>query len=597
MKAPQLHLAWLILPASVLIASCGGEPTSAGPETVYTLSPPTWFEDGWSYYEVAPDGWSTLFGARFGFQLIDLRARRESPVRYLGRLHDVSAAVFDRDGNLVRLGTLDGQTGWYVASGEGPPRLSPLPPDAVPRWSPDGSRVAYHRRAETGLFVGPPQRPNRYDLGAVTGVSWSDSGEFVYALVLQADGLSSLMRVDVEDGTVETVAEGLDATPRFNSIGVSPDGRSLYVALAGDAAPDPEDRHRPDADRDMDIYRVDVETGGIEAVVTDAGDDFYPIVAGGHLYWTHNEIDDDVVVIPSAGGDARVVVEDAQIPYWSHDGGRIGFTYGGWRIADWALNLDAGTVEVDREARVRSDPVPIVVGYHEDFTPAWSPDGEWIAYHSHRSDGPVSGYSSEGSTDDIYLRRSSAPLDEEIRLTDFGWEVGMADWAPDGRRLVFDSWERGGAPGVAKPWIATIDAASGRLVGIDPLPLPDGFGGTLLAAWSPRDDRLAVVERIEGERQALWVLSVDGTTAERLLEFRSRTYGGVDWTPDAATIVYAALADGRMQLFAIPSGGGESRQLTHDDAGLIQPQVSPDGRWIAATRIDRSKELRRMQLR
>ena len=128
--------------------------------------------------------------------------------------------------------------------------------------------------------------------------------------------------------------------------------------------------------------------------------------------------------------------------------------------------------------------------------------------------------------------------------------------------------------------------------------LPPGVESSLLAAWSPVGDEIAMVERIEGRLQALWILNLEGGRPERLLEFEASTYGGVDWTPDGQHLVYAALAGDRMQLFSVPRARpNASRQLTSDGASLVQPQVSPDGRWIAATRLTRSKQLRRLALR
>ena len=576
------------------------QPGAAPYEVVYSESPAVWYEAANNAAEISSDGKWALYHHRFGraIKLINLETGREDAERLAAGMNRVFSAVFYQGNDLARLGERGDQRGWFLPGPDGF-RLSPVPSDAMPQWSPDGSAVAYFRRsqADKGLFVGDTQGQKQFSIGGtITGLAWSPEGRLVYVIAWHEDGLTSLVRIDRETGAIEILAKDLDALPWPSSdLGISSDGKRLYVALAGPASPAAEARHQPDADRDLDIYELELAMGARRVLVERHGDDFAPNVADGFLYWTHNDIRDSVVVLPSSGGETRVVQDGAEIPYWSPDGKQIAFTYGGWRLADWALNLDAGVVDVDSQARPQSKMKPIVTGYHEDFTPTWSPDGRWIAYHSHRSSTPVSSYEAAGSTDDLYLRRVTDGPSEEIRLTDFGWEDGVADWSPDGRRLVFDSWERGGPPGVSKPWIVTIDPSTGKPLRVERLPLPDPIKNATTESWSPKGDEIALEESTGGKGRILWVVSMDEKRAEKIAEYTSSTYGGLDWTPDGKTIVYGALAGERMQIFAVPRSGGSPRQLTNDRANLMHPQVSPDGRWIACTRMDQTKEIRRLK--
>jgi len=571
---------------------------AAKSERVYSESPPAWFEAAQGSAQVSSDGkWALYPSFSRGLKLINLETGREEAEKFKADMDRVFYATFFKVDQFARLGVLAGKQGWFLPGPDGL-QLFSLAPNVIPQWSPDGAAVAFclPMQAYKSLFVRNSGRQKEYPVeGRMRGFVWSPDGRLIYATTLHKDGLTSLVRINPETGNIETLAKDLDAFHWFSSLGISADGRRLYVALASSTAPVTEARHLPDADRDLDIYELELATGAIRVVAQAPGDDLAPYVAEGFLYWTHNDISDSVIVIPSSGGAARAVVEGAELPYWSPDGKQIAFTYGGWRLADWALNLDAGVVGVNSQARPTSKMKPIVAGYHEDFTPAWSPDGKWIAYHSHRSRTPVLSYDAAGSTDDLYLRRVSEEPSEEIRLTDFGWEDGVADWSPDSRKLVFDSWERGGPQGVSKPWIVTIDPSTGKPVRVERLPLPDPIKNATWLSWSPKSDEIALEEHTQGSGRILWVVSADGKTAEKLVEYTSSTYGGLDWKPDGKTIVYGALADERMQIFAVPRSGGPPRQLTNDPANLMHPQVSPDGRWIACTRMAQSKEIRRLK--
>jgi Tol biopolymer transport system component len=591
---------WAYSPAKDAQAKDQSQPGAARPEKVYSESPAAWYDAAWDAAEISADGKWALYYHPMGpeMKLINLGTGRQDAERLTAGMDRVFNAVFYKGNQLTRLGQRGSQLGWFVPGPDGL-RLVSLPPDAMPQWSPDGSRVAYFllRQGDKGLFVGDAQGQKPYAVeGSVTSFTWSPDGRLIYVLAWHENGLTSLVRINLETGGIETLARDLDAPALVSDLSISSDGRHLYTSLASPAAPVAKARHQPNADRDLDIYELDAATGARRVVVQAPGDDFATCEANGFLYWTHNDIHDSVVVIPSSGGAARVVEDYAEIPYWSNDGKQIAFTYGPWRLADWALNLDAGVVAVDAQARPRSKMEPIVTGFHEDFTPTWSPDGKWIAFHSHRSPTPVSSYEAAGSSDDIYLRRVSGGPKDEIRLTDFGWEVGVASWSPDGRRLAFDSWERGGPEGVSKPWIVTIDPSTGKPVRVERLPLPDPIKRAHWESWSPKGDEIAFAERTEGKGCILWVVSTDGKRAEKLVDYLSPTYGGLDWTPDGKTIVYGALAGERMQIFAVPRSGGAPRQLTNDPANLMHPQVSPDGRWIACTRMAQMKEVRRQKL-
>ena len=265
-------------------------------------------------------------------------------------------------------------------------------------------------------------------------------------------------------------------------------------------------------------------------------------------------------------------------------------------MADFGLNLDAAVVSVDADGNPTSEPSVIVSGYHEDFPPAWSPDGKWIAFHSHRSPIPVPAYSSAGSTDDVYLRRADDIHSPEVRLTDFGWETGPAYWSPNGRTLLFVSYKRGGIPGIGKLWITQVDTQKGIAVKSEMLPLADDIRSVRAGIWSPDGKEIAIEDDQGNGKRTLWIVLADGSHAEKLFDYESTTYGGLDWTRNGEAVVFTGLAGGRLQLFSIPRTGGAPQQLTHDSGNLMHPRVSPDGRLIACTRIVQSKQIWRRPL-
>jgi len=496
--------------------------------------------------------------------------------------HLTDTALVAPDGSVAFYGTATRRLPIDLATGTELSETTAVRPDPLRAVAPGGRIVAVMDAANRagGIEIDGVRRAVP---GAMLGAQWTPDGTTLVTLTRAADDTLTLGTIDAS-GAFRAVAGGLDGDVFPAQFAVTPDGRGVLMSLVGPETPAPAQRHLPLADRDLDLWRVDLASGEATPVVRQPGDDIAPQIVHGRLLWTHAEVATSVVVLPVDGGEPRPVASPGELPYWRPDGRQIGFTVGGWRLRDMALPLDAYVVDVDAAARPVGAPRPFISGFHEDFSPVWSPDGRWVAYHSHRSPTPVTSYSGAGSTDDIWIRPAGGDAASERRLTDFGHEAGNGDWSPDGRAHAFSTYDDA-SPTAPQGWIVSVDPASGRSTGKTKLRLPRGASTVETLAWSP-DGRTIAIESTAGEgRHAIWLVPPRGGAGRRLIEYPVATFGGVDWTPDGKRLVYGALVDGRMQLHAIDVATGATRQLTRGDASTFLPQVSPDGRVVAATAI------------
>jgi dipeptidyl aminopeptidase/acylaminoacyl peptidase len=595
---------WMSLVASIAVVACVQAPPSmpapAASQVIYTHDATTWFEEYAAHAtSVAPDGRRLVFESRGMARLIDVE-HGVLPMEAWAGVDEVTGVVIRPSGDVAARGRRGLSAAWVERDRTGRLRNLDVSAAAMPQWSEDGESFAYQEPTGSQMMLHLVTRFGRRVVpipARAQALSWYPDASALLVMMPESAGLASLHRLDAQTGEMRLVASALDAEQGDATIAVAADGRRAFVALASAGRPIPDERHAPRADRDLDIYEIDLVTGARRVIASTPGDDRAPLLAGGHLHWTSTRIEASAVALPIGGGDPHTVVAGGQAPTWHPNGRQVGYFFGDWRRADWALNWDGGTVQVDSAAKPTSPPGPLIVGYHEDFPPVWSPNGRWFAYHSHRSPTPVATYGEPGGTDDIYLRAAGAPLTAEVRLTDFGLEAGSPDWSPDGTRLVFTSYDRSQGIHRSFPFVIALDTATGRATASIRLPLPPEISGAEMAAWSPVGEEIAIEEQMGAGRHALWVVRSDGSGARKLVDYPMRTYGGVDWTPDGKTLIYTALSGNRMQLFAIPAAGGTPRRLTSSPAHLLHPQVSPDGRWIAATKLVHVIEVRRMPVR
>ena len=188
-----------------------------------------------------------------------------------------------------------------------------------------------------------------------------------------------------------------------------------------------------------------------------------------------------------------------------------------------------------------------------DRTPAWSPDGRWLAYIS----------APDGKPEHAHVRL--APLDGGVptRVGDLAGPVSQFAWSPDSTRLVVVC--RVGVPDRAKASAAQRNA-------------PRVVRG--LAA------RLDGVGWQDGRRH-LFVLEVEDGLARQLTR-GEYDHADPSFSPDGDTIAFASDRQPRRDdrqfrgdAWVVPANGGRPRRLTNGKGRVAFPVFSPDGAKIA----------------
>jgi dipeptidyl aminopeptidase/acylaminoacyl peptidase len=250
----------------------------------------------------------------------------------------------------------------------------------------------------------------------------------------------------------------------------------------------------------------------------------------------------------SPAASSFIVGNDA--PAWSPDGERIAYT-----------SFRHGKGELYTMDRFGGGPVRLTRNSSHDDHAAWSPDATKLAFASTR-DGDF----------EIYVMNADGS--GQRRLTGHPNSDYAPTWSPDGTRIAWRT-NRDGNPEI---YSMAVDGGDVRRLTDDPASdeSPD---------WS-RDGRIAFSSDRVGEDSDVYVMQADGSAVTAVTNGTTNETEP-SWSPDGNRLLFVSdrhLPLGNTEVYVVDSDGSDERRLTFDRGRDDWPSWSPDGSRIVFTR-------------
>ena len=292
----------------------------------------------------------------------------------------------------------------------------------------------------------------------------------------------------------------------------------------------------------------------------------------------HDKRNAEIYLMNPDGKRVRRLTEHPQFdatPAWSPDGQKIAFMSFRDQPGDiYVMNPDG------------SNPINLTQSPEiKEASPSWSPDGKQITYKSWGIFNANGFFQS-----DIWVMEADGA--NPRNLTNHDASDANPDWSPDGRQIAFTSernsdWEFDIWGGNWEVYVMTPDGAN--LVNLTKHPAKD-----LAPDWSPDGKQIAFTSNREGNRE-VYVMNADGTNPINLTNHPARDSSPA-WSPDGMRIAFSTNRDGdwekkpndNWEVYVMNADGANLINLTNHPAWDSSPtweptpalSVSPKGRWV-----------------
>ncbi len=263
-------------------------------------------------------------------------------------------------------------------------------------------------------------------------------------------------------------------------------------------------------------------------------------VAGRILWHSDRSGSMQVWIMDGTGGNQRQLTQGDKIgtnaePAWSPDGEQIAFVSD--RDDDQTLQIYV----MDADSSNQRPLMPFHPSHN--WFPNWSPDGSQILFQTNRA---------EDANYEIYLVNADGT--DLHNLSNNPANDSRARWAPDGKRIVFVS-DRNGNRDI---YVMNID-------GSDVRQLTDAPEEDDLPAWSPDGQKIVFQSnRGGGGSFTLYVVDADGSDIH-LVGGQLGNVNAPTWANNGREIVFAATHDAsNWEIYLIGQDGRNLRHLTND---------------------------------
>jgi Tol biopolymer transport system component len=250
--------------------------------------------------------------------------------------------------------------------------------------------------------------------------------------------------------------------------------------------------------------------------------------------WSSSEA--DIYLINVEGSRERRLTDSPGLegfPAWSSDGERLAFS-----SARDGGNSEIYVMNADGSAQQRLTHTPVAECFF-----AWSPDGERIAYTTYDSD----------YDEKIWVMNANGSNRKQLA------SGSLPNWSPDGDSIAYTAYFG------ERPYLAVMNADGSEQRRLGDVSLIRRLTGTAAAeeqpAWSPDGQKIAFASMDDGE---IYAMKVDGSGRTRLTDTPGYDHWPPTWSPDGTRIAFTSESTKGSEIYVMNSDGSGLTNLTDD---------------------------------